>query len=120
MKNRSLAESFSELSGVIKSYVDARIRLWKISLLEKLAKTGTYFFSMIIGVVVIASILLLLVFAFSFWYGEVFGNTYEGFLISAGFYAVIGILVFLFRRTIFTNSIIGNIGKILFTEDEDN
>ena len=119
MKNKTLLENFSELNDVVKSYLDARINLWKVLLLEKITKTGTYFFSIVVSIVVIASLLLLLTFAFSFWYGNMYGNIYVGFLLSAGFYAVIGIILFLLRRPIFANNVVRNIGKILFVKDDE-
>jgi hypothetical protein len=64
--------------------------------------------------------LLLLTFSFSFWYGNMYGTIYEGFLISSGIYAFLGILIYLLRRPIFSNNIIRNIGMILFLRDDDD
>ena len=114
MKNKSLVENFSELNAVVKNYVEARIELAKAQLLEKITRVGTYFMSLIVSVVVIASMLLLLTFSFSFWYGDLYGNVYEGFLIAAGFYAVTGIVIYLFRQSIFANHIVRNVGRIFF------
>lgn len=119
MKDNSLAENFTELRDILKKYLDARIKLWKILLLEKLTKAGTYILTILVFVVVLASLLLLLLFAFSFWYGNVYGNIYYGFLISAGFYVLVGVLLFLLRRPIFSNNIIRNLGKIFFSEDKE-
>jgi hypothetical protein len=120
MKNTSLAESLSELKEVVIEYLDARIGLAKAILLEKLSKIGTYFLTAMAIIIVIASMLMLLIFAFSFWYGNYYGNIYQGFMISAGFYLLVGIVIFIFRRTIFSNNIIRNVGRILFTEENDD
>lgn len=119
MKNKPITESLSELNVVIKSFIKAHADLLKVKLLEKVTKSGTYFLTVILGVVIAASILLLLTFAFSFWYGEVMGNIYEGFLISAGFILFLGVLLYLLRHQIFTNNIIRNIGNILFNEEDE-
>ncbi len=120
MKNKSLVENFSELRDLMKSYLDARIKLWKVLLLDKLTKAGTYFITLLTFIVVLACLLLLLLFAFSFWYGTVYGSIYKGFLISAALYAFLGVLLFLFRKQLFSNNIIKNLGKILFNKDEED
>ena len=46
----------------------------------------------------------------AFWIGEIFGRSYYGFFAVAGFYALLGILLYLFRnkwvKTALRNSII--------------
>ena len=119
MKNTPLAENLSELKEVVDDYLSARIDLAKVILLEKISKTGTYFFTVITSLIILASMLLLMVFAFSYWYGQVYGEIFHGFLISALIYLVIGIVVLLFRRKLFSNNIIKNISKVLFTTDDE-
>ena len=120
MKNNALEENLSSLNETIRNYLDARIKLLKLLLVEKITRTGTYFFSVVVGIVIIASLLLLLTFAFSFWYGYAYGSIYGGFLISAGFYIIVGILVFLLRRSIFSNNVVRNLSNILFSDDPEN
>ena len=98
MKNTALEQQVTELKTVLTSYLEARLDLGKAIMLEKMSKIGTYFLSVMSGVIVIASFLLLIAFAFSFWYGSALGSIHVGFLISAGFYILVGILLFLFRR----------------------
>jgi hypothetical protein len=119
MKNKPLEENFSELSEVLKSYLDARFELWKALFLEKFSKIGTYFFSVTVLIMMAASLLLLLTFAFSFWFGSAYGKIYEGFLISAGFYLIVGVVIYLLRKPVFSNPIIRSIGKVLLSKDED-
>lgn len=119
MGNQSITENFSELSSAVRKYVQAHIDLLKVRLLEKLVKIGTYFFSLITLILILAFILISLTFAFSFWYGQVYGDFVGGFLISAGFYLIIAILVFLFRKQLFANNIIKNLSQILFSDEEN-
>ena len=120
MKNKTLVEDFSELKELTKRYLEARIRLWKVLLLEKITKAGTYLLTFLTIIVVLASLLLLLMFAFSFWYGNKYGSISEGFLISAALFAFLGIVLILFRKQIFSNNIIKNLGKIMFEKDEED
>ena len=119
MKDNTLSEQLTELKEVIIQYLNARIELGKAVILGKMAKTGTYFLSVMMGLIVIASFLLLLLLAFSFWYAKVYGDLSIGLLIAAGAYLLIGILVIVFVRPVFSNNIIRNVGKVLFEEDTD-
>ena len=117
MKNSSLEKQVTELKTVLINYLEARLDLGKAILLEKMSKIGTFFLTIMSALIVIASFLLLLAFAFSYWYGNIYGSVHIGFLISAGFYVFVGILLFLFRKALFSNSIIQNLGKVLFEKD---
>jgi hypothetical protein len=119
MRNRTLEENLDDFKESIQGYITARFNLVKLILLEKISKAATYLFSVVLGIVVIASSMLLLTLAFSFWYGSAHGSVSGGFLIAAIFYAVAGLIVYLLRHKIFTDNIIRNIGKILFRNDED-
>lgn len=120
MKNKTLSENLSELNDVLKSYLAARLKLWKVLLLEKIMRAGTYFFSTI-GVLISAfSCLLFLEFAFSYWYGDTQGSITTGLLISAGFNLLLMVLIYLLRKRLFSRHILKNIRDILFDEDEIN
>ena len=120
MKNKTLSENFSELNDVLKSYLAARLKLWKVLLLEKTTKAGTYVFSTLVVLISIFSCLLFLGFAFSFWYGSTRGSISTGFLISAGCSLLIMALAYLLRKRIFARSILKNSKDFLFNEDELN
>ncbi|WP_462281228.1 hypothetical protein [Salinivirga cyanobacteriivorans] len=118
MKDTVLIEHISKLKVAIESYIEARIDLAKATLLEKISKAGTFFLTSFTLIMVVAAFLLLLAFAFSYWYAEAVGKIYTGFLIAAGSYMLIGLLAYLFRRKLFTDNIIKTIGKIVFSDKE--
>ena len=118
MKNKTLSESFSELNDVLKSYLAARIKLWKVLMLEKATKAGTYTFTTLVVLISLFSCLLFLGFAFSFWYGETQGSISTGFLISAGFSLLVMFLIYLLRRRIFSRNIIRHSKDFLFDEND--
>lgn len=120
MKDKSLVENVHELSDVIKNYIEARIDLWKLGIVEKIARVGTYFVSTIIISIIMLIALVFLTQAFVGWYDEAYGSSSVALLISAGFYIILGLLIFLFRKQLFTNRIVKNIAEILFAEDEND
>ena len=119
MAEKTLSENFSDLNEVVKNYINARLNFARISLLEKLTRIGTYFFSAIAIIIAIAFVLLFLTFAFAFWYNNSHGSIIDGFLISAAFYFAVGLLLFIFRRHIFTGNIIKCLANIIIHEDEE-
>jgi uncharacterized membrane protein len=120
MKNKTLSENFSELNDVLKSYLAARVKLWKVLLLEKITKGGTYVFTTLVVLISVFACLIFLGFAFSFWYAENQGSLSTGFLISAGFTLLLMGLVILVRKRIFSRNILKNSKDFLFNEDEIN
>lgn len=119
MENKSLSENLTELNEVVKSYVDARFKYWKVLLLEKATKAGTFVFSTVVLLVLMLSFILFLGLAFSFWYAEQYGSLWIGFLISAGGIAVLTLIVYFLRKTLFTRRILKNISTLLFPEDDE-
>jgi len=117
MKNQTLSEHFSELGGLFTSYLDARITLWKILLLEKAVKVGTYLYTSLVVVLSLFIILVFLGFAFSFWYGEHHGSFTTGFLISAGAVFLIMVLLYLLRKRVFSRNILRKTSAFLLEDD---
>ncbi|MCB0804987.1 MAG: hypothetical protein KDC05_04260 [Bacteroidales bacterium] len=117
-KNRSLTENLEELNDVVKSYINARIRLFQLIMLDKFAKAGTFIITSILVMISGAFILLLLTLAFSYWYGNTYGSLAEGFLISAGFFVIVTLIVYAMRKSFITNLIIRVISELFNHQDE--
>lgn len=121
MKNRSLVENISELNDIIKSFIEARLDLWKLILLQKVTRLGTYLLSTIIIAIIILMVIVLLTFAFTQWYSITYGPLSEAYLFAAGFYVVLAVLVYFLRKNLFSNMMVRNIASIIFSdEDEEN
>ncbi|MFP4487710.1 MAG: phage holin family protein [Bacteroidales bacterium] len=120
MKDKSLIENMHEFSDVIKAYIEARIDLLKLGIVEKIARIGTYFVSTIFIAITILVALVFLTQAFVGWYDEAYGSSSVALLISAGFYILLAIVIFLFRKQLLTNRIVKNMAEILFDEDEND
>ncbi len=120
MKNKSLVENVSELNDVIKSFIEARLDLWKLILLQKITRLGTYLLSTIIISIIILVVSVLLTLAFTQWYSNTHGTLAEAYMIAAGFYILLGVLVFLLRKKLFSNMMVRNIASIIFSEDEND
>jgi ABC-type multidrug transport system fused ATPase/permease subunit len=119
MESQKLSDNFNEISGNVKDYVRLKIDFLKLTLTEKL--------SLIISALLI-SIILFLVFlfismfvslAFIFWFRDHAGPLYAGALIVAGFYLLVGVIVFFMRNKIFIDPLVSKISKILLEEEDE-
>lgn len=119
MENNSLQENFTELQDAIQSYVKARINYWKLTVIEKVAKAGTFLFSTILVLLSVMFIFLLLSLAFSFWFEANHGTIVQGLLISAGMFALLAIVLYVLRKRLFVNNIVKNIAIIIYDDEEE-
>lgn len=118
MADKSFRNNLTEILLIAKAYINARIELWKLTLLEKSSLAGAFFISTVVLVLIIAFCLLFLSLAFAHWYGQVTGDLATGFLITAGFYVVVGIIFVLTRKYTITGPVIKNLASIIYEDDE--
>jgi ABC-type multidrug transport system fused ATPase/permease subunit len=103
----------------IKSYVNLRSELFKITVFERIAKVLTSLFTLIILIFVLFFIMLFLSLAFIYWYQENGGQQIHGYLLVALFYFFIGIIIFLLSKRLFLNPMIKGFSNTAFEEDEE-
>ena len=83
----------------ITGYVEARIELMKIEIKEELAKGLAKALVIVLMIAVLTLFVLLISMAAAFKIGESVGQ-FGGFAIMAGFYLLLGLLLYLFRNSI--------------------
>jgi high-affinity Fe2+/Pb2+ permease len=108
-----------ELAENIKEYVNARIESVKLNAAEK---SSAVIANVIAGLVVATVFFFFIVFAgmsLSFLLGEWIGKTWAGFLIVAGLYLLIGIVVWAARGKIIRLPVMNALIKQLFREDDE-
>jgi hypothetical protein len=115
-------ETFDKLEGLsdhVKEYINTRVELTKLRLAEKT--------SLIIGNLIAVTIVVLL-FLFVIVFGSIagawalsdwIGKTYAGFLIVAGFYLLLGIIVWIARGKLIRFPVMNAIIKQLQKKDDD-
>ena len=108
-------ELIEDLFEKAEEYVKTNVQLAKLKATDKIAD--------MVGSLIAKSALVILVFFFmlminigiAFWLGTVMGKTHYGFMIVAGFYLILAILVLTFQKTLIkepiSNSIISQILK---------
>ncbi len=100
MAFEEVRENFSEAEASARSYIDSTGEYYKLKGFKFLMK-GITSFSKILMIGTVAFLaLFFLSLAASFGIGQALDNTFYGFLCVGGFYAVVGLVLYLFRQKI--------------------
>jgi CHASE3 domain sensor protein len=112
-------ERVEELADTIKEYVNTRIDEVKLKAAEK---SSAVFANVIAGIIVAGVFLFFIIFAsiaLSLGLGEWLGKEWLGFLIVAGLYLIMGIVVWTARGKIIRMPIMNAMIGQLFTSEEE-
>jgi fatty acid desaturase len=121
MESQKLSDNFNEISDNAREYIRLKIDFLKLTLTEKLSLIISALLISVIFFLVFLFISLFVSLAFIFWFRDHAGPLYAGALIVAGFYLLVGAVVFLMRNKLFINPLVSQISKILLEEeDEEN
>jgi hypothetical protein len=108
-------ELVEDLFEKAEEYVKTNIQLAKLKATDKVADVVGSVVTQLSLVIFGFFFLLMLNIGIAFWLGDVLGQIFLGFLIVSGFYALLGVLVFAFRKSIIktpiSNAIISQILK---------
>ncbi len=102
----SLIES---LFAQLKDYVDNRIELFKLKIVDKASGIASAIVTGVIMFIVLLLFFLFLNIGIALLIGDLLGKSYLGFLILAGFYAIAGLVMFLMREKILKAPVSGMI-----------
>jgi len=123
MESDSFAGQFKRLFEQVKVYFNLRISYLRLYIAEYLIR---FFSSLVLWMVIFLFLFFVLVFssfAFAYWFGEITGRWSMGFLIVAGFYIFLALVMYLFRRQIivkpFTKLIISQMELDNLNDTED-
>src|SRR5665647_2064563 len=110
MENQS--SPIESLIERVKSYVETRIDLLRLKAIDKSSSFLSLLISMIVVVLISFIFIMMLSIGVALLLGNLLGKLYYGFFIVAGFYLILGIVLFVFRnkwlKTPIANSMIKN------------
>lgn len=100
----------------VEQYAQTSLELYKLKAIDK----GTDVFSSLVSRVVIITIIalffLLVTLGLCFYLGEVFGKIYLGFFAVAGIYAVVAVILLIFRKSWLDDTLNDYIVRQIFKE----
>lgn len=109
-----------DLATSLKEYVNLKIEGLKLALAEK---TSAVVSNIIAGAIVLLAMLLFVIFAsmaLAFGLGAWIGHTWAGFLITAGLYLLIGLVVWAARGPLIRLPLMNALIQQLFTQSNDD
>jgi len=100
MKEETISESISSLFNDTGKYIEAKTELWKLKAADKTTEVAASLASQLILLSIIFLVVILLSTAFALLIGKWLGEVYYGFFIVAGFYALLGLIIYASRDKI--------------------
>jgi membrane protein implicated in regulation of membrane protease activity len=82
----------------ISSYLETKIQLLKLQAIDKSVGIIASILSKLILLIAVIFFLLFFNIGIALWIGSSLGKLYYGFFIVAGFYIIVGLLLYIFRK----------------------
>jgi len=118
MEKQNLNNSLRETADEMREYLDLQIKYQKMQAAKKTGKLSSFSALFLILFAIATSFTLFFSFAFVWWYSDgITTKMYEGYLIIAGFYAVLAIITIIFRKQLLFNPIRKLLTDIFFEDD---
>ena len=77
---------------------ETKMELWKLRVAQRISETISSLISMIVTAALIVVAITIASFGLAYWIGSAMGHLAYGFFIVGGFYAIAGLLLYLFRK----------------------
>ncbi len=115
MKEEFISDNIESLLDDTGKYIEAKTELWKLKTADKISENISSIASQVIFLFIISIVIMSLNVGLAIMIGSWMGEIYYGFFIIAGFYALVGLLLYAVRdkiiKTPLYNSIINKIVK---------
>lgn len=96
----STVEQIESVISKATSFAETKAELWKLKAAGKVSETVSSLISKIAIVILAGLALIILSLGVAYWIGTRLNNLYYGFFIVGGFYALAGLFVYAFRKTL--------------------
>ncbi len=120
MEKKSLFENISELKENLMLYLETKLSWYGITGFEKAVKALTVLASNGFVLLVMWISLIFVSAAAAIYIGRLLESTELGLLIIGGFYFLLGIIFFTWRKQIFSRIVIRILVNVFFQDDDDH
>lgn len=120
MSKSSFSQAISELADSIRRYLEVRVNLAKLHIMEQTARIVSLLIAVLMFFTFLILFLVFVSIAAATWIGTLVNSTVLGYLIVAAFQLLLCILIFRFRRRLFLNIVIRQLSEIFFKEQKSN
>ena len=102
-----------------KLFIDKEIKYNKLVWTKRMGELSSYLLLLVLLLAFGSFVLLFISFAFAGWFEDITGlGIGTGYIVVAAFYALLGIIVFIYRQKLIFNPARKILGRILFDDDE--
>jgi uncharacterized membrane protein YqjE len=115
-------ETFEKVEGLtehVKEYITTKVELAKLRLAEKTSLTVANIIAAVVVAVLFLFVILFGSLAGAWVLGDWIGKRYAGFLIVAGFYLLLAVMVWFARNRLIRFPVMNAIIKMLHKKDDD-
>lgn len=114
MKEESISDNIESLLDDTGKYIEAKTELWKLKTADKISENISSIASQVIFLFIISVVIMSLNVGLAIMIGSWMGEVYYGFFVIAGFYTLVGLLLYAARNKIIKTPLYNNIiNKIL-------
>jgi hypothetical protein len=114
-----MSQQAGEIVGYVKEYSAKQVKFVKLDLVERISKITSGLALMMVAFVLLLFILLLLSVAAGIYLGEIWDSYALSFLLLSGFYLIVGIFLFVFKKSLVINPILEIVINEMMKQDED-
>lgn len=119
METKSILENISGLKENLKAYLETKISYYALQTFEKAVNALTVLVSNGFVILLLWMALIFFSAAAGLYIGRLLESIELGLLIIGGFYLLLGIVFFVFRKQVFSRIIIRILVNVFFKEDEE-
>jgi len=116
MEEKSFFENISELKENLLKYLETKMSWYALVAFEKAVKLVVSFVSSTVTLVIMLLALIFFSGAAGLYFGRLLESYELGLLIIGGFYLLLGIVFYVFRKKIFSRCVIRNLNEVFFQD----
>lgn len=117
MLQEELGRPVKNLGESLRNHINLRINYAGLTIGKSIAEYTSSLINVLILAGIFAMIILMLSFAFVFWYASAIGPYHHGFLIISLFYMLLGLIIYLNRNKFLLDPLVRKMYKRSFTTD---
>ncbi len=113
----NIGSEIGNLTTDLKVYFNLRLNLIGLMLSKRIATLSSFLVTAVLITGLASMVILMLSFAFVFWFGHHVGTYYQGFLLMALIYLLLGLIVYLGRKKFFVDPVLHKINEKIAAGD---
>jgi hypothetical protein len=118
-ETKNMFQSAGETVEYARQYIEQQGELLRLEAAERLAKVTSAFITFLVLALLGMLVLALLSVAVALWLGKILESYALAFLIVAAVYALLGVLMYVFRTRLITNPALGAVLDSFFDKEEN-